>query len=82
MIGMLPHSWPSILPCKWLHPLPRMEKERFSGGRNLSAIDRNLARVAEARAEVKLVHLQTENAILVPDWMFDEVRTALSKGSE
>lgn len=66
-----------ILPCKWLFPLPRMERETFSGGRNLSAIERNSARRAAARAEAKLVHLQYENTILCPDWMFDEVSAAL-----
>ena len=67
---------------KWLHPLPKMEKERFAGGRNLSAIDRNVAKKTRARSEVQLVHLTLENVLVVPDWMFDEVRDALAQHEE
>jgi hypothetical protein len=71
-----------IRKCKWLHPLPKMEKERFAGGRNLSAIDRNMTKKTRARSEVQLVHLTLENVLVVPDWMFDEVRDALAQHEE
>jgi hypothetical protein len=48
---------------------PRLERERFSGGRNLSAAERNRKRLADAK---KVFALHGQRVIVVPDWFVDE----------
>jgi hypothetical protein len=59
---------------RYLFPKPYREKETFSGGRNLSATERNKARKAEA-SQV-MIHYPSKT-IIVPKWLEDEFREAV-----
>lgn len=48
---------------------PRLERETFSGGRNLSAIVRNRKLLADAK---KVFVLHGTRMIVVPEWFADE----------
>ncbi len=47
---------------------PRLEPERFSGGVNLSAVERNRQRIADA----SVVYWLGDDALVVPEWMRPE----------
>jgi hypothetical protein len=64
-----------VIYSSYLSSKPRLERERFSGGRNDSAVERNKAKLAEAR---KAFHDLMNDVVFVPTWMKPEFEAAMA----
>jgi hypothetical protein len=64
----------SIVSCAYLQGRPKLERERFSGGVNLSAQERNWARLRDAR---KVYVLHESREVVAAPWVVEEIREAI-----